>query len=452
MKQQCDTLSKWHEEVLQVHKSHKDKFEEMKLLIVKLKIEKEGLFKKLQSQENILSENQELKTKLQKLDAILEGQQEVLKENEMLKQRVAQLEQQCCQAQDVNAALEKAEIRIKKLADERLSEMLEKEELQHRVNLLQQELAEMQADGFVMVSHDVPKTTNEEKDLPHPEDKLKKFYATVDKYDESIMNSFKVLEQQVASFVTVYNWLDETRAKLPGSSEGLSEMGTLLELISLSLREAQKSSVGQRQQMEEASQQLGRLGSDFQTLLEEFVSLSNEVKNKKPEPEQPAAPAPPSASFLELEKQLEGAKEQLQEMEGRLNVKDRIVSQLHARLRENENEIAKLAAQQKSEQSKEFKEQLDRNIAEILQMKDVLEEKERTLEKKNSSIAQKDSQLAQMELRVSQAETKSNQKEAEAAAMLQRTKTLEQSVDALQAQVQFKPKMNPSELFERLWL
>ncbi|XP_065332204.1 optineurin isoform X2 [Cloeon dipterum] len=437
MKQQCDTLSKWHEEVLQVHKSHKDKFEEMKLLIVKLKTEKEGLLKKLQSQENILSENQELKTKLQKLDAILEGQQEVLKENELSKQRVAQLEKQCCQAQDVNAALEKAEIRIKKLADKRLSEMLEKEELQHRVNLLQQELAEMQADGFVMVSHDVPKTTtNKEKDLPHPEDKLKKFYAAVDKYDESIMNSFKVLEQQVTSFVTVYNWLDETRAKLPGSSAGLSEMGTLLEMISLSLREAQKSSAGQRQQMEEASQQLGRLGSDFQTLLEEFMSLSNDVKNKKPEPEQPAAPAPSSASFMELEKQLEGAKEQLQEMEGRLNVKDRIVSQLHARLRENENEIAELAAQQKSEQSKEFKEQLDHKIAEILQMKDVLEEKERTLEKKNSLIAQKDSQLAQMELRVSQAETKSNQKEAEAATMLQRMKTLEQSVDALQAQAE----------------
>lgn len=91
----------------------------------------------------------------------------------------------------------------------------------------------------------------------------------------------------------------------------------------------------------------------------------------------------------------------------------------------------------KSEPSLELKEQLDMMTAQMLEMNDILAQKEKNIEKQGLSIAQKDAKLAQMDLKVSQAETKASQKEAELVSFQKKLKNVEQKVDALEAQVGF---------------
>lgn len=61
MKRQCDVITSWHEQVMEVQKSHKDKFDQTKLYIDNLKIEKVKLVEALKlSQTAVDSTKQEL--------------------------------------------------------------------------------------------------------------------------------------------------------------------------------------------------------------------------------------------------------------------------------------------------------------------------------------------------------------------------------------------------------
>jgi chromosome segregation ATPase len=191
MKQQFSTLSTWHEEVLNVHQSHKAKFDEMKALILKVKFklfwslnkindfftqlknDNEALTKKVQSQSKITeveAENKDLKNKVQDLEKKMQDYQALIKvlfisilfenqlkillqqENGTLKDHISKLEEKIATGTTATDAQERAERRVRELAEERVQLLREKIELQHRAELLQTELASVQADGFVVLN------------------------------------------------------------------------------------------------------------------------------------------------------------------------------------------------------------------------------------------------------------------------------------------------------------
>ncbi|XP_059473235.1 optineurin-like isoform X2 [Neocloeon triangulifer] len=437
MKQHFATVETWQDEVQGVLLSHKTKFEEMKSIILKLKNENKSLTAKVVDQpkfDETLKENEDLKNKLHDVERKLSNHQALMKENASLKDHIAELEQKIAGGMLATEAQERAELRLRELSEERVMWLRDKEELQNRVILLQEELTSVHADGFVVLNSETQRETNpeEKKQLLGPQEKLNNFYAAMDKYEEKLMASYKTLESQVDSFAAVYNWLDETRSKLPCSSSSLSEVGTLMEMVSLSLREAQNSSTGHRLRLEEASQQLGRLSSDFQGLLQEYLALSNELKNNKDLCQQ-------TVQSNELQGKVDHLSSQLLDAREKLTLKEKSLTQLNVTLAKKEAEITHLALemQKKSnEPSQEMKEQLDHMTAQMFEMKDILEQKDRNLEKQNSTIAVKDAKLAQMELRVSQAETKATQKETEVLTMQKKLQSVEQSADALKAQAE----------------
>jgi chromosome segregation ATPase len=145
-----------------------------------------------------------------------------------------------------------------------------------------------------------------------------------------------------------------------------------------------------------------------------------------------------SSEAKELQEKVDHLTGQLLEVKEKLTLKEKKITQLNISLVKTEAELNKVILEQQpktSEPSKELKEQLDLMTAQMMEMNDILAQKDKNIEKKGLSIAQKDAKLAQMDLKVSQAETKASQKETELVTFQKKLKNVEQKVDALEAQV-----------------
>lgn len=102
-----------------------------------------------------------------------------LQENVSLKDQIAKLEERIAAGMTSTDAQERAERRVRELAEERVQLIRDKQELQQRTLLLQEELSSGRDEGFVLVNDETRR-------------------------EQQVDNSKKVLEIYLLYFVSLY--------------------------------------------------------------------------------------------------------------------------------------------------------------------------------------------------------------------------------------------------------
>ncbi|XP_044740691.1 optineurin isoform X1 [Chrysoperla carnea] len=269
IKEQFDKLVKWQEEVMQVHSSHQEKFDETKQFIANLRLENANLKRKLNAYESLEVENSALKNKIELLENKSSGDGSLGSPDQKWNELVDQLSHQL-------SLVEKAR-RDELINNQREQENMRSETLSLKEQLLsaQIKLTEFESKKESLKSFHastIIDTIDKEKEGNH----MKRLKENATTYEEHIRNLKRFFDSQKQRQIQLRNSL-EAAINVLTSKGPQKEIDTILDRLKKELEDDSDKVI--MDQFVTAQNNFHNIFFDLKMLNQELENIHHELDN-----------------------------------------------------------------------------------------------------------------------------------------------------------------------------
>lgn len=269
IKEQFDKLVKWQEEVMQVHSSHQEKFDETKQFIANLRLENANLKRKLNAYESLEVENAALKNKIELLENKSSGDGSLGSPDQKWNELVDQLSHQL-------SLVEKAR-RDELINNQREQENLRSETLSLKEQLLaaQIKLTEFESKKESLKSFHastIIDTIDTEKEGNH----VKRLMENATTYEEHVRNLKRFFDSQKQRQIQLRNSL-EAAINVLTSKGSQKEIDTILDRLKKELEDDSDKVI--MDQFVTAQNHFHNIFFDLKMLNQELENIHHELDN-----------------------------------------------------------------------------------------------------------------------------------------------------------------------------